>query len=85
MNTAQMVMIAILAISGFPLGIFLSNYIKEELKQGRRWFAMIIVLSIIGMILSLILAKSDALVFLLASLVFIFLMFLACFIKSTKR
>jgi len=82
MNTAQTIMIVILAISGFPLGIFLSNHIKEELKQGKPFFVIILILSIIGMILSLIFAKSDTLVFLLSALVFVFLMFLVCFLKA---
>jgi FtsH-binding integral membrane protein len=84
MNTPQLIMTAILSISGFPLGFFLSKYIKEELKQGKPFFVLIIVLSIIGMILSLILVKSDALIFLISALVFVFLLFLACFLKARK-
>jgi len=82
MNTAQIIAIAILSLSGLPIGLFLSNNIKEELKKAKPWFLIIMMLSIIGMILSIILFKSEVLVFFISSFVFIFLLFLACFLKA---
>jgi len=32
----------------FPIGNYLAKKTKEELKQGRRWFKLIVILSLIG-------------------------------------
>jgi|TARA_B100002003_G_C14054793_1_gene507928 hypothetical protein len=44
-------------ISAFPIGSYLAKITKEELKQGKKWFKLIILVSLIGTILSLILKK----------------------------
>ncbi len=48
--------IIILAL-GFPLGNLLAKLTKEELKVGRKWFNVVIILSIIGAIYSLIIGN----------------------------
>jgi hypothetical protein len=53
--------IALLAL-GFPIGNILAKITKEELKSGRSWFKVIIVLSLIGALVFLIL-RDDALLF----------------------
>ncbi|HLC78704.1 MAG TPA: hypothetical protein VJH92_06280 [Candidatus Nanoarchaeia archaeon] len=58
--------LAVLAL-GIPAGNFLAKQTKEELKDGSKWFKIIIVFSVIGAILGLIL-KNDVLLF---SLLFI--------------
>ena len=47
---------------GFPLGNFLAQVTREELEQGRKWFKMIIFLSLIGGFVGLIIG-SDVLMF----------------------
>jgi hypothetical protein len=54
-------------ILGIPAGNLLAKVTKEELKQGRKWFKLLIMFSLIGAIVFLIL-KNDALFF---SLLFI--------------
>ncbi len=49
-------------ILAFPLGSYLAKITKEELKQGQKWFKLIILVSLIGIIASLIL-KNDILFF----------------------
>tara|TARA_Y100000310_G_scaffold342839_1_gene447822 strand:+ start:2828 stop:3067 length:240 start_codon:yes stop_codon:yes gene_type:complete len=49
-------------ILAFPIGSYLSKITKEELKQGQKWFKLIIFVSLIGTIISLIL-KNDILFF----------------------
>jgi|TARA_B100001971_G_C18202846_1_gene545716 hypothetical protein len=49
-------------ILAFPIGSYLSKITKEELKQGQKWFKLIILVSLIGVIASLIL-KNDILFF----------------------
>ncbi len=49
-------------ILAFPIGNYLAKITKEELKQGQKWFKVIILLSLIGAIVSLIL-KRDILFF----------------------
>jgi hypothetical protein len=48
------------------MGVFIGNYLakvtKEELKEGRRWFKVIILVSLIGGVFGLIL-RNDFLMF----------------------
>ena len=53
--------ILVLAL-GFPLGLFLSSRTKDEMKQGQKWFKLLIVLSLCGGVISLILGN-DILMF----------------------
>jgi len=53
--------IAFLVIGWFA-GEFLARVTKEELKSGRKWFKLIVLVSLLGMIISLIL-ENDALMF----------------------
>lgn len=53
--------IVILAL-GIPIGNYLAKWTKEELKDGQRWFKLIIIFGLIGAILSLIF-KDDVLLF----------------------
>ena len=84
MNTLQIVLTIIIAMLGFPAGLIIAWLADDELKAGRVWFEMIIVASIIAIVLSLIFAQGDALLFLLASFVFIALLALASAVKSRK-
>lgn len=47
---------------GIPIGNFLAKITKEELRQGRRWFRLIIIISLTGALISLI-AKDDVFLF----------------------
>lgn len=49
-------------IAGYFLGGFLARMTKEELKQGRKWFKLIILICLIASLISLIL-RNDALFF----------------------
>ena len=49
-------------VLAFPIGSSLSKSTKEELKQGQKWFKLIIIFSFLGSIVSLIL-KNDILFF----------------------
>ena len=53
--------IAVLLL-GVPIGSYLAKSTKEELKQGQKWFKLIIIFSFIGSVISLIL-KNDILFF----------------------
>lgn len=52
----------IVLITGYFLGGFLAKITKEELKQGRKWFKLIILVCVVGSILSLV-YKNDVLFF----------------------
>lgn len=43
----------IVLLLGIPIGNLLAKYTKEELKQGKRWFRRIIMLSLLGALVSL--------------------------------
>lgn len=49
-------------ILGIPIGNLLARYTKEELKDGRKWFNLIILIGLIGGIVGLII-RNDALMF----------------------
>ena len=46
----------------WPIGIFLSKITKEEMKQGKKWFKLMIALSLLGSLIGLIL-RNDVLLF----------------------
>jgi len=52
----------IILIIGIPIGNYLAKYTKEELKQGQKWFILIVILSVIGAVYSLI-VKQDYFLF----------------------
>jgi|TARA_Y100000310_G_scaffold121029_1_gene119805 hypothetical protein len=52
---------------GIPIGNFLAKVTKEELKSGRKWFKLIVLVSLIGGVIGLIIGN-DVLLF---SLLFI--------------
>ncbi len=47
---------------GFPMGFYLAKITKEELKQGQKWFKIIIAVSFVGAIISLFF-RADFLLF----------------------
>jgi inner membrane protein involved in colicin E2 resistance len=63
MNEILKIIIGIcVLVLGIPIGYFLAKFTKEELKQGKFWFQLIIIFSLIWAILSLIF-KNDAILF----------------------
>ncbi len=52
----------IVLILGIPIGNLLAGYTKEELKDGRKWFNLLIFIGAIGGIIGLIIGN-DALMF----------------------
>ena len=52
----------VLLILGIPIGNLLAKVTKEELKQGKEYFRILILLSLIGAVVFLILGN-DALLF----------------------
>lgn len=49
-------------VLGYPIGILLARATKEELKAGRKWFRLIILISLAGGVIGLIIG-SDVLLF----------------------
>lgn len=47
---------------GIPIGNFLAKHTKEELKDGKIWFKLIILIALIGSIIALII-RNDVLMF----------------------
>ena len=58
MNALQIVLVIAIALVGYPIGLLISRVCKEELIIGRRWFKLIMLASIIGIIISLFLVSS---------------------------
>ncbi len=53
--------VVVLAL-GFPLGMYLAKVTRDESKEGQKWFKLITILSLIGVVVSLVLGK-DILLF----------------------
>ncbi len=49
-------------ILGIPIGNFLAKYTKEELKDGKSWFKLIIFIGLVGGVAGLIIGN-DAIMF----------------------
>jgi hypothetical protein len=62
MEFIQIRIAIVFLVLGIPVGNLLAKFTKEELKDGRKWFKLIIMLSLLGAIVLLILGK-DALLF----------------------
>jgi len=52
----------VVLILGIPIGNFLAKQTKEELKEGKKWFKLLITLSLIGGFIGLIIGN-DILLF----------------------
>lgn len=52
----------VVLVLGFPLGMYLAKVTRDESKEGRKWFKLIIILSLIGVVVSLVLGN-DVLLF----------------------
>ena len=64
-------------VLGFFLGNFLAKVTKEELKEGKKWFKILMILSAVGAIISLILRKDYVL--------FTFLLIIIVTSRSLKK
>ena len=52
----------IVLILGIPIGNLLAKYTKEELKDGRKWFNLLIFIGLLGGVIGLIIGN-DVLMF----------------------
>lgn len=84
MNALQIILLAIVSLSGYPLGLLLAYFTEDELKSGRLFFKIILSVSIFLFIAGFFFLKDTNLIFFSAILIFIFLMTLASFIKAKK-
>ncbi len=58
MNEIWKILISLgVLLLGIPIGDLLARATKEELKSGRKWFYLILVISFIGGIVGLIIGK----------------------------
>lgn len=61
-QTTNLLIGVLILLLGIPLGNYLAKITREELKQGKKWFKLIILVSLIGAIVSLLL-RNDPLLF----------------------
>ena len=67
MDLTQIVIGLVVLALGIPIGDLLAKYTKEELKAGRKWFNLIVIVCLAGSIIALLI-WNDILLF---SLLFI--------------
>ena len=58
----KLVIGVVFLLLAWPIGYFLAKMTKEELKQGKKWFKLIILLSLVGALVSLF-YRDDAFLF----------------------
>ena len=58
----RLIMGVLFLIIGIPLGSYLAKMTNEELKSGKKWFKLILIICFIGALISLII-KNDVLLF----------------------
>jgi len=85
MDTLQIILLIVIAFSGYPIGRFIASKTQEELGAGAKWFRLIMLACLIGIIISLFLARENSMVLLIASFAFIFLLALASLLYKKKR
>lgn len=54
MEIFKLIIGILVLILGFPIGSYLAKQTKEELSLGKKWFKLIIIVSLIGAVISLI-------------------------------
>ncbi len=85
MVSLTIIIIAVIALAGYPVGLLVARMTTEELEAGRKWFRIIIVACIAAIALSIIFANGETLLFLVASFVFIALVALASLVKAGAK
>jgi len=84
MMLIQLLLILLIIISAWPLGRFISRQVKEELEEGRKWFYLICLACMIGIVAGLFLLKGDEMILAESILDFIFILSLASIYEANK-
>jgi hypothetical protein len=85
MNTLQVILTIIVSLLGYPAGLVLAHFTREELKSGRIFFKTILAACVLGIILSLFFFQGTNLLISIEVIVFIFLLTLASFMESKSK
>ncbi|MCS7134755.1 MAG: hypothetical protein NZ889_02775 [Candidatus Pacearchaeota archaeon] len=81
----QEILAVLISLSGYLVGIIIARATVEELKGGRKWFKLAMVLCLALIIISPFFFSGRMLFFFILVFVFIFLVVLASFIFSKKK
>lgn len=82
-ETLKIILSIVVTLAGFPLGILIKKLTKDEQKTGRKYFKLLVLACVVGIILTLFFVR-DNLLFAIEILVFIFLVALASLVKIRK-
>ncbi len=77
LNTVQIALLVLLALTGVPAGFFIARNTKEELRPGKKWFKIISAASVAAAVSSPLFVEGGMLALALTVSAFIF------FISST--
>jgi hypothetical protein len=84
MNTLQLLIVILIIVSAWPIGKIISKNTKEELAKGKRFFYMICIACLIGIVLGLALLQGNELILAESALDFIFLLSLSSIHEANK-
>lgn len=82
-ETLQIIFSIIATFLGFPVGILIKKLTLGEQKSGRKYFKLLMLGSVLGLIISLIFVREN-LLFISEALIFIILMTLPSLMKCKK-
>ncbi len=82
LTSSQNWLLAFIALMGIPAGLFIAKMTKEELKDGRKWFLALGILSLLGSFLTFFLAPENVLW--ITTFVFIFFLSVTSLVRKLK-
>ena len=84
LEITQISLLAFIALLGIPGGYFLAKITKEEMKDGRKLFKILSVVSLLAIIVSYFTTEGDNLALLLTTFTFIFFISVVPLVKKIK-
>ena len=84
MNPLTLILIIVIALLGYPIGLLIAKLTHEELKAGKKYFKLLVLISAVAVIASILFTAGQTLLLLSASFVFILLLALASWIQANK-
>jgi len=82
MSILQLLLLFVIVFSGWPLGSFIASKTKEELKAGRKWFKIAMVLCFALILVSILALNGNEMILAVSSLAFMLMLFSAVLKKA---
>lgn len=84
-STIQISLLTVIALLGIPVGFFLVHLTKEEMKDGRKWFKLLAIVSAVAFIVSFFVVAGEVLALLLTAFAFVFFISVVPLVRLAKK